>query len=517
MDMNKQTPLASQQVVEPFHLLNLMIRFKNAFMQMWPLLVAVSILLGGLSWYRQKNAFVPLYQTKAIFTVDTGYTPEDIFGTGAYYDQYAARQLAASFPRVISTEMMRDRVVQELEKGYINGQASAYAVADSNMLVLTVTGNNPKDIYDYLCAIIKCYPQVAISMVEHPQIKIVTSPTIPTKPYNRFDGVAVAVKGAMLGAVFCMIFFMVCALLTRTIQTTEELKQAVNLPILIALPKVEVKKRRSGTSGLINAENDPNMMESMRGLRMKLKKMLRDTEKKVILVTSTLAGEGKTTIAVNVAAALGRDGHSVLLLDADLHSQSVARSLGEETDHNGLMECMKDDSVSVFSCIRHNEEQNLDFISGRSTDRRHYTLNINKINALLDELRTQYEYIVIDTPPNDVVSDAMALCRCATNILYVVRQDYVQRNQVINSMVSMHGKGINISGCIFNGVPRFQRQYGYGYRSGYGYGYDYGNRKYHYGMKYSYGNKYGYGYQGYRGSYSAYLPSKKKRKKGAEK
>lgn len=508
MDMKKQTPVSNQQVIEPLQLLNLMIRFKNACLRMWPLMIAMAILLGGLSWYREKNTFTPMYQAKAIFTVDAGYTPEDIFGTGAYYDQYAAQQLAATFPMIMSTDMMRDLVIQELERGYINGQASAMAVADSNMLVLTVNGNNPKDIYDYLCAIIKCYPQVAIYMVEYPQVKIVTGPQIPTEPINWFNGQAAVTKGALLGVLFSLMFFMVCAVLTKTLQTVEELKKAVNIPVLIALPKVEVKKRRSGKTGLIMAESDPNMTESMRGLRMKIKKGLRDTDKKVVLITSTLAGEGKTTIAVNVATALGRDGHRVLLVDSDLHSQSVARALGEDPEHDGLMECMKDDAISVFSCIRHNEAQNLDFISGRSTDRRHYTLNINKMNSLLEELRGQYEYIVLDTPPNDVVSDAMALCRCATYILYVVRQDHVQRNQVINSIVSMHGKGININGCIFNGVPRFQRQYGYGYRYGYGYGYDYGSKKYHYGDKYSYGNKYRYGYYG--SAYSSYAPKKKK-------
>jgi capsular exopolysaccharide synthesis family protein len=272
---------------------------------------------------------------------------------------------------------------------------------------------------------------------------------------------------------------------------------------------VDIKKRRSAAPSLITAESDPNMMESMRGLRMKIKKMLQDTDRKIVLVTSTLAGEGKTTVAVNVATSLARDGHRVLLLDADLHSQSIARVLGEETEHESLMECLKEKPVSVFSCIRTSKAQKLDFISGRSTDRRHYTLNINKVNALLDQLREQYEYIVIDTPPNDVVSDAMALCRCASCILYVVRQDYVQRNQVINSIVSMHSKGIVISGCIFNGVPKYQRQYGYGYRYGYGYGYDYANKKYHYGYKYKYGSKYRYGY-----SYqSAYSPKKAKREK----
>ena len=233
----------------------------------------------------------------------------------------------------------------------------------------------------------------------------------------------------------------------------------------------------------------------------------------MILVTSTLAGEGKTTIAINTAAALARDGQRVLLLDADLHSQSVARALGEKMDHDGLMECMTNDAVSVLSCIRTNEEQKLDFISGRSTDKRHYTLNINKINSMLEELQDRYDYIVLDTPPNDVVSDAMALCRCADCVIYVVRQDYVQRNQVINSIASMHAKGIVIAGCIFNGVPKFQRQYGYGYRYGYGYGYDYGNKKYHYGDKYSYTSK--YRYSSYS-SYSSYLPKKKNRSRNKE-
>ena len=514
MDTKNQNPISDKPGVEPVHLLKLLIRFKNAFLQMWILVFVLSIVMGGVSWYRAKRAFVPMYETKAIFTLDTGYAPEDIFGAGAYYDQYAAQQLASAFPMIISTDMMRDLVVQELEKGYINAQAKAEAVADSNMLVLTATGNNPKDIYDYLRALIKCYPQVAVFMVDQPQVKIVASPTLPTEPYNHFEGGKIAVMGALKGAFIGLAFIMLCALLTKTIQTTEELKKAVNLPILIALPKVELKKRRNNANVLITAESDPNLTESMRGLRMKVKKMLNDTDKKVILVTSTLAGEGKTTIAINIAAALARDGHRVLLMDADLHSQSVARALGEATDCNSLLDCMGPKPVPVFSCVRTSESQKVDFISGRNTDKRHYTLNINKVNSLLEELRSQYDYIVIDTPPNDVVSDAMALCRCASCILYVVRQDHVQRNQVINSIASMHAKGITISGCIFNGVPKFHRQYGYGYRYGYGYGYDYGNKKYHYGDKYTY-NRYRYSsYGSYRSysSYSSYLPKKSKKK-----
>lgn len=507
MDNQKQNPIADQQSIDPFRILDLVLRFKNVFTQMWIMMVILGLLLGGFFWYRAKRSFVPQYQAKAIFTVDAGYNPEDIFGAAAYYDQYAAQQMAKSFRQLIGTDMMRDLVVQELEKGSITCSANAVAVADSNMVVLTATGTNAYDVYDYLNAVIKCYPQVAAVMVENPQLKIITSPVIPEEHFNSFQGQKALIKGVMAGVGISLAIMLMCAIFTKTVQTTDELKKAINLPILVALPKVDVKKRRTGDQKLITADSDPNMTECMRGLRMKLKKMLHDKEQKIILITSTLAGEGKTTIAINTASALARDGHKVLLIDADLHSQSVARVLGEPVDRNGLLECMTNSDLSAFSCIRTSESQKIDYISGRSTDKRHYTLNINKINSILSELRREYDYIVLDTPPNDVVSDAMALCRCASCVLYVVRQDHVQRNQVINSIASMHDKGIVISGCIFNGVPKYQRNYGYGYRYGYGYGYDYGSRKYHYGDKYSYTNKYRYN------SYSSYAQTIRKRKK----
>ena len=490
VERNRMDPINDQKGQSPVDILNLLVRFKHAFVQLWLLVLALSVFMGGFSWYRAKRAFVPMYEVKALFTVDSGYTAEDIFGTGTYYDHFAAEQLASNFPHLLSTDMMRDLVIQQLTKGYINGQAKAKAVAGSNMLLLTVQSNNAQDAYDYLWAIIDCYPRVAVYMTQYPQVKIVTPPEVPSTPYNEFSDFSAVASGAVIGAGLGLLILVLVALMSKTIQTTEELKNAVNIPVLVALPKVAVKKRRSRAETLVSAAADMNMTESIRGLRMKVKKMVKDKDKKIILFTSTLSGEGKTTVAVNLAASLARDGQKVLLLDADMHHQSVARSLGEAPESNGLMECMENRDLEILACIRRNEKYRLDFISGRDTVRRHYSMDQNVVNKMLDQLCKVYDYIIIDTPPNDVVSDAMALCRCANCVLYVVRQDRVQKAQIINSIHEMYAKGIKIDGCIFNGVPKFQRQYGYGYRYGYGYGYDYKK----YAAKYSYGNKYGYGY-----------------------
>jgi Mrp family chromosome partitioning ATPase len=158
------------------------------------------------------------------------------------------------------------------------------------------------------------------------------------------------------------------------------------------------------------------------------------------------------------------------------------------------MECIKNNSASILDFIRTSDTYGIDFISGRSTDKHHYSLNAERLKNILKQLSERYDYIIIDTPPQDIVSDSAALSRCADCVLYVVRQDNVQKAQIINAITAMHEKDIIINGCIFNGVPRFHRQYGYGYRSGYGYGYDYGYRRhgYRYGYHYSYRQGYGY-------------------------
>lgn len=492
-----------KQEQEPIKLLNLFIRYKNVFVNLWPVILILAVLLGSFTAIRDKRGFIPMYEAKAIFTVDAGYNPGDIFGSAAYYDQYAAEQLAAAFPRLMTTDMMRDLVNQQVPKGYANGTPNAVAVADSNMLRLTVVSNDPQDAYDYLVALIDCFPRVAGNMVENPQVKIVSSPTdpneVPPQPINSYQPVKSALKGGLIGVALGLLIILGCALLTRTIQTTDEMKESVNIPILVALPKVDKKKRRNGQEELITAESDLNMTESFRGLRVKIKKILENKTGKSILITSTLAGEGKTTVAINMALSLKQDGHKVVLLDADLRSQSVARSLGEKATGFGMMDCLRDENQDPLDCVRVSEKHQLEFISARSTDKRHYFIDGKAVDRVIAQLLTQYDYVVIDTPPCDIVSDTAELCRHADSVIYVVKQDYAQKGQVLNAITALHEKDVKITGIIFNGVPRFHRQYGYGYKSAYGYGYDYGYRKYAHSSQYGYGK---YGYSKYASKYT---------------
>lgn len=464
---------------KPIKLKNLAVRMKKAFLQLWLLVLALTVGMGALSYIRGQRSFVPMYEASAVFTVEAGYTTDAIFSNNLYYDQYAARQLAATFQQIIPMDVMRDLIVQEIPKGYINGYATATAVAESNLIILRVTSNDPQDAYDYLSAIIHCYPQVAIYVASNPVLNIMQSAIVPTEPYNYFDGAYAAARGGIIGLAAGLALVMLYALLTRTVQTADELKSTLNLPLIVALPKVTLKRRRKKTaSGLITSESDPNMAESLRGLRVKMKKLLDSPEKKVTLVTSTIAGEGKTTVAINLAHALVSDGHRVLLLDADLRSQSVSRAMGEKATGHNLLDWLRDPEIPVETMIRTNEALKLDFISGHSTDERHYTVSIHALTQLLEGLKRRYDYIIMDTAPCEVISDTASLCRCADCVLYVVRQDHAQSSQILNAVTALHQKDVTITGCIFNGVPQSHHKYGYSH------GYSYGYRKYGYGYSY---------------------------------
>ena len=253
-------------------------------------------------------------------------------------------------------------------------------------------------------------------------------------------------------------------------------KEMVTIPLLASMPRIRVKARRRNTEILIRADEDPSMEEAVRGLRAKVRKALDDRGGKVVLLTSTIPGEGKTTTAVNLALALAQEGHKTILVDADLRNQTVGRLLGGKQEHKGLADVLKKkNAVSLDQCIRQLEGTELAYISGESTSKRHYRIDHVALKQVLQMLQEQYDYVVIDTPPSSVVSDTAMLSRYADGVVYVVRQDYANKAQIRDAILGLHGQDVRLIGCILNGTPRNRRSYGYGY--GYGKKYGYGRRE----------------------------------------
>lgn len=463
----------------------LLSRFFRELKKLWIPAIIVTAAFAVLFALRAKMNYTPMYQSRAMFTVSSGYSSDDILSYSYYYDNEAAKQLAAAFPYMLGTDVMNELVKNELGVSYINGSIRAEAVADTNLFILTVTSSDPQDAYDILEAVIASYPRVALYMVDYSQVIMKSEPTVPTAPYNSFSWKGSAVKGGMLGLGLSCLAALVLAMMRKTIFSAADLKASANVPILASVARTSAKKRRSGKGiiSLTHAGVDPDFVEAMRGLRIKLLRAMTEPGAQVILVTSTLPGEGKTTISANLALSLASSGLRTVLIDTDLRKQDTKAAVGVNDTRPGLPEYMTDSNIKVASMLSPVPGSSLEVICSTAAKRRP-PMNAHKLEQLIERLRPDYEYIVLDTPPCGIISDAKFICRCADAIVYVVRHDYASRNQIVDSMQELADQKAKLTGCVLNDTPAVShsKRYGYG---------QYGYCKYGYG-KTGY-KKYGYG------------------------
>lgn len=463
----------------------LLSRFFRELKKLWIPAIIVTAAFAVLFALRAKMNYTPMYQSRAMFTVSSGYSSDDILSYSYYYDNEAAKQLAAAFPYMLGTDVMNELVKNELGVSYINGSIRAEAVADTNLFILTVTSSDPQDAYDILEAVIASYPRVALYMVDYSQVIMKSEPTVPTAPYNSFSWKGSAVKGGMLGLGLSCLAALVLAMMRKTIFSAADLKASANVPILASVARTSAKKRRSGKGiiSLTHAGVYPDFVEAMRGLRIKLLRAMTEPGAQVILVTSTLPGEGKTTISANLALSLASSGLRTVLIDTDLRKQDTKAAVGVNDTRPGLPEYMTDSNIKVASMLSPVPGSSLEVICSTAAKRRP-PMNAHKLEQLIERLRPDYDYIVLDTPPCGIISDAKFICRCADAIVYVVRHDYASRNQIVDSMQELADQKAKLTGCVLNDTPAVSHSKRYGYGQ-YGYGkYGYGKTGY---------KKYGYG------------------------
>ncbi len=459
----------------------LLSHFRKYLRRYWLLVLLTGLVCAAIFAAVSFVTFSPVYEAKAMFTVSADSSASDISSGDYYYNNTAAQQLTDAFPFILQADVMRDLIKQELGTNEINGKIEAESVVDTNLFTLTVRSSSAQDAYDILMAVIHNYPQVASYMVDYSHVVMQREPVVPTKPVDSFSWRRPAVQGFLIGALLVCLSLVVAALLRKTISSTEDLKADTNLPILAMVPETAVKQRRRGVSAIniLRPDADQQLLSAFRGLRVKLLREIDPQHGKVILVTSTIPGEGKTTVSMNLALALASNGARTLLVDADLRKQDLAFEL-EAEEKPGLSKYFTDESLSPADCVADVPGSTLKLVSNRSETDDPAVLNPHKFRYFLEALKPYYDYIVVDTPPCGIISDARFITRDADSIIYVVRRDFAARGQILDCLQNLAAENQHLTGCVFNGTAHTSSAYGYGY----GYGkYGYGSSKYGYGVK----------------------------------
>lgn len=303
--------------------------------------------------------------------------------------------------------------------------------------------------------------------------------------------------------------------LDRRFRSPDDIRNDLGLPVVGHIPVIPIPKREAHAKDKQEATDetpDPvlrtihhprgSIAEAYRAVRTALYFSTRGGGHKVIQVTSPNPGDGKTTLAANVAVSIANSGKRVLLLDADFRRPRIHKLFGMD-DSVGLSGVIAGD-VEVADAVRETSVEGLSLmVCGPRPDNPAELLTSASFQELVEVLREKYEFVIIDTPPVLAVTDPLAVAPRVDGVLLVIRLAKSARAVTRRALEALDSLGANILGVVVNGVGGGSRYGGYGYSSykygrGYGgYGYRYGSYGYRYGgygYRYGYGDRYGYGY-----------------------
>lgn len=298
---------------------------------------------------------------------------------------------------------------------------------------------------------------------------IVLSPaTLPYSPIYPNTTLVYGI-GMATGLILGFLFIGIRYLMHNKINNQTELEYLTRIPILGVLPLYKGGKLQHA-SLVVNENPKSSLSESLRSVRTNFDFINSGKEKKIISVTSTISGEGKTFVAVNLAGLMSMSYMKVILVDLDMRKPKVHLAFGDEINGCGVSTVLiKKHTLS--ESIRKTPLENLDFLpAGKIPPNPSELILSNDFSDLLNELKQIYDVIVIDTPPVGLVTDGLLAMKKSDLQIYVTRADYTGKDAVkaINRIVKVN-KFRNIA-LVLNGVNKTGIN-GYNYRHAYGSGY----------------------------------------------
>ncbi len=283
------------------------------------------------------------------------------------------------------------------------------------------------------------------------------APLAPSTPGAKIFTAAGFVFSLILGSFVAIVMDR----MDRGLRSGKDVERLLGVPMLGMVQKLDKLKKNQKPYQYLMDKPLSAYTEAIRGLYMALKLGKVDQPAKVVLVTSSLPQEGKTTLAVSLATLAARSDKRVLLMDLDLRHPSVHRELGWQVS-GGLVEYMTNER-SLEEVIHHDLETGLHFlpIKGQTTNPTDL-LDSQRLKLLLKSLRDSYDYIVLDTAPLASVTDTRVAAGLADQVLFCVRWGETVISAAEDSVQALRDVGVEPVGAVLTQVDmKKHAQYGY--------------------------------------------------------
>lgn len=481
----------------------------------WWICIAVFVCLSAVYCGYLKCTYVPTYEAKASFTVNTTTSYAEIAASyGFYYDSANAEQMAKVLPYILKSSVFKEILKDELDADKINGTITLNAIKNSNLFSISVVSKDPEDAKAILDAVVKRLPDVSRYVIGETKLNIIQPSSVPTSPNNKVNYLMAILICFAVTAGASLVVIVITALFKKTIQTEQDFGDRLNMNCLGIIPFTKMGRKKNDRPIFADesTENGKRYAESMKAVSLKVIRAMQRSDAKVLMVTAALANEGKSSVALNLARFIkdGNPNKKVALVDLDLRKLTLSKTtvgdrnycsldrlLGEPktvkkhfTDNKVLRVQSEGCDKKIKRLFSENPDNFIVFGSEMPSKTPEKKLNDEKMREFMSELKNIADYVIVDSPPCAITTDPLLISEYCDGILFVIRQDSTHRWTILDCVNNISTRGCNIIGGVLNAAKEsiLDPGYSYGY---YGYG-RYGK----YG-KYGYRSYGGYGYGSY--------------------
>lgn len=466
----------------------------TVFKRLWWLAIVLALVLGILLPVVNKARYTPVYRAYCSFSVKVknNSNASDLNSLyGIYYDKDLAEQLESTFTYILNSDLLTDAIREELGTQIASNNITANCIPGSNLFELNTYAATPEDAGKLLDAVMSIFEETARYVIGDLDIDLVEDAVIVNTPSGAPNSMKYAIIGAGIGLVLSAGIFVLLSFFHNTVQKPGDLEEHLNMPWLGVVPVADLKKHDD------HLQSEDDFLESIHGIARKLDNIIEKDGLKVLLVTSTVPSEGKSTISLALAKVMASWGRKTAIIDGDLRNPTLYRRVGLKKKSLPLEKAIKGE-VPVENVMFRVTESEVCFV-GNSIPVEQPTVLINssEMRGFINKLSNEVDCLIIDTPPCEAMSDAALYQEYADGIIYVVRQDYAPIKTIIDAVEGLGQSDGKILGYILNGARQTAEGYGK-----YSFGrYSYGKYGYSYGYYGKYGN---YGKYGSYGRYSKY-------------
>lgn len=407
----------------------------------------------------------PVFESKSRILVSS---PEP--GTSeAYAGGLLSAQRVAGYAALVDSEILAQRVQRVLDTGMATDELSeevdASTVEDTGVLSITVRDSERERAEK----IAQAYAEQLVALSA--EIETPKGADRPTVSATVIDGASTPgdpvwpkpLATAVLAAFFGLALGLAGALVREVLDTS--VKEVGDIADLTSAPLLGTITQDASASDRLLSELNvyAPRVEAFRVLRTNVQFVEVDRSNKVLVVTSPLQGDGKSSTAVNLAISLAQSGLRVLLVDGDLRQSSVARLMGVERSV-GLTTVLLG-RVTLDEAVQHHGGHGLDVLtSGVAPPNPTELLHSQAMAALLDRVRKDYDIVIVDSPPLVPVIDAALIASRADGALLVLRHGRTTRPQVATAVQRLEQVDASLCGVVMNQTPQSRSAAGYAYK-----------------------------------------------------